>query len=307
MPIINYEAANFTGSFANLNVGGFLNVSWPQIVWAAVTTGKAVGDEYAYGLYSTFERIHRASMIYAYLLEGNNGNLLRSAAFAAADPSEKGGISYSFGMTLAKLFAEALFSTPRLLHYAVYAQNYQIATMTGNSRPDLIGITSTGDWIVFEAKGRSNGIDSDALETAKQQAEQVLTIDGIAPICRIGSLSYFSATGMRFAMDDPEPTSEGHSRRIRISKEQVVATYDSSLRRLIESRGAPREVQADGLVYKEVRIDEADISLGLPEAPSVIRRPLQLSPTTYIGADGLLVSLGESWSDERMHREPHLR
>lgn len=38
------------------------------LVWAAVIVGNAFGDEAAFGLFSTFERIHRGSMLFAYLL-----------------------------------------------------------------------------------------------------------------------------------------------------------------------------------------------------------------------------------------------
>ena len=90
---------------------------------------------------------------------------------------KKGAISYAFGMALAKLFAEVLFNTPRLLHLGVYAANYELAVAAGNSRPDLIGLTTAGEWIVFEAKGRSNGIDENALMAAKEQTQQLLSID----------------------------------------------------------------------------------------------------------------------------------
>jgi hypothetical protein len=249
-------------------------------------------------------------MLYAYLVQGNAGALLRAATFAAADPSEKSAISYSLGMTMAKLFAEVLFDTPRLLHYAVYAPNYEIAVAAGNSRPDLIGRTTTGGWIVFEAKGRSNGLDKKALGAAKLQAKQIYTIENSVPLCHIGGQSYFSPGGLKFMMDDPEPADNERSRRLNISAEELVVTYDRSLRRLVESRGEARRVQIEGVDFTEAPVEEADIVLGLPEgdaAPQVARRPRQISPTTYIGGDGLLVRLGNSWSEDRMRLEPHLR
>src|SRR5258708_7338129 len=192
MPLIPYRATNFSGAFAQFNGNSQINVTWAQLVWAAITAGKAAGDEYAYGIYSAIERLHRASMMRAYLLEGGLGRLLRTMPYEASDPSEKTSISFYLGTTLAKLFAELLFEVPRMLHIAVYGQNYQIATGPGASRPDLIGLSTNGDWFVFEAKGRSNGFDTSALTTAKDQAEQVISIDNVAPICRIASQSFFS-------------------------------------------------------------------------------------------------------------------
>lgn len=110
-----------------------------------MTVGKAFGDEAAFGIFSTFERIHRAPMLYAYLLEGPTGTIVRAETYLGADPSEKSNISYSLGMTLAKLYSEVALATPRLLHYATYAGGYAISTAAGASRPDLIGLTATGD------------------------------------------------------------------------------------------------------------------------------------------------------------------
>src|SRR5579864_7166070 len=156
MPVIPYRATNFSGPFAGINGNGQLQVSWAQLVWAAITAGKAAGDEYAYGIYSAVERLHRASMMRAYLLQSASGRLLQTMPYITSDPSEKTSISFYLGTTLAKLFAEVFFDVPRMLHVAVYGENYQVAAGQGASRPDLIGLSLSGDWFVFEAKGRSN-------------------------------------------------------------------------------------------------------------------------------------------------------
>ncbi|HET9378629.1 MAG TPA: hypothetical protein VFO40_26905 [Chthoniobacterales bacterium] len=128
MPVIPYRARNFSGTFAGLNGNNQIQITWAQLVWAAITTGKAAGDEYAYGIYSAVERLHRASMMRAYLLQAGSGRLIQTAPYVSSDPSEKTSISFYLGMTLAKLFAELLFDVPRMLHVAVYGQNYEIAT-----------------------------------------------------------------------------------------------------------------------------------------------------------------------------------
>lgn len=311
MPNILYDANDFTGTFASLNgANQILTITWPQLVWAAVTAGKALGAEYAFGIYSTFERIHRASMMYAYLLQGDANRLQQTDAFHMSDPSEKGAISYSFGITLAKLFAELVMDAPRLLHFGIYQGDYQIMTQEGNSRPDLIGLTTNGDWVVFEAKGRSNGLDSAALIDAKDQTMQILTIDNLVPICRVGSIAYFPAAGLKFRMDDPEPEDKEKGRRIHISKSEFDERYYGSIRQLITSRDRIRETTLEGIVYTEARIDEADISIGIPEdlEDHPTRRPRrQVSPFIYIGGDEVLVRLGESWSEANMRLQPHLR
>src|SRR5258708_5194161 len=177
-------------------------------------------------------------MMRAYLLEANSGHLLPSLPYETSDPSEKTSISYYLGMTLAKLFAEVLFGVPRMLHVAVYGQNYQIATGQGASRPDLIGLSANGDWFVFEAKGRSNGFDSGALSTAKDQAEQIISIANVAPLCRIASQSFFSTNGLRLRMDDPEPQKRSRSRSLNITRDEFEHAYYDPIRGIVASRGS---------------------------------------------------------------------
>ena len=89
MPVIPYTANDFVASYSYINDGGTVVVSWDKLVWAAVTVGKASGDEYAYGIYSAAERIHRAAMIRAYLLEGPSGRIFQAVTYEMADPSER--------------------------------------------------------------------------------------------------------------------------------------------------------------------------------------------------------------------------
>jgi len=49
MPLIPYRATNFPGAFTPVNGHAEINITWAQLVWTAVTAGKAAGDEYAYG------------------------------------------------------------------------------------------------------------------------------------------------------------------------------------------------------------------------------------------------------------------
>jgi hypothetical protein len=304
MPTIGYESAGFAGVYAGFNGGGALDFQWPQLAWAAVTVGKAFGDEAGFGVFSTFERIHRASMMYAFLMESPTGTVVRANTYLAADPSEKGNISYSIGMTLAKLFSEVFLATPRLLHYSTYAADYTITTGLGASRPDLIGLTATGDWVVFEAKGRSNDLEAGVLATAKLQAQQILSIDGVAPICRVASAAYFSATGLRFALEDPE--SKGH-RKVDLSQKRFIERYDGSLRRVIETRAQNVEVQIAGHRYFGSRYEEADLFLGIAETIGDVGRGRTLSDSAYLGSDGLVVELGPSWREGKMLVQPQQR
>lgn len=303
MPTIGYESTGFGAALAGLNGVGTLTCTWPQLAWAAVTVGKAFGDEAAFGLFSTFERIHRSSMLYAYLMEAPTGAIMKADTYLGADPSEKGNISYSLGMIIAKLYSELSLATPRLLHYATYAGGYAITTAPGGSRPDLIGLTATGDWVVFEAKGRSNGLEAGVIATAKLQSQQILTIDGQAPACRVGMATYFGPGGLRFSAEDPV----GHgSRKVDITRERFVTRYDSSLRRLIQTRAQGASRRIDGHQYMGAEYPEADLFLSIPENVTLDRGRM-LDNTAYLGSDGLLIELGPSWRDGKMLLQPQLR
>jgi hypothetical protein len=59
MPIISYQATNLPPAFQKFQGTRNLKVTWPQLVWAAITMGKASGQEYIYGMYSALEALHR--------------------------------------------------------------------------------------------------------------------------------------------------------------------------------------------------------------------------------------------------------
>jgi hypothetical protein len=311
MPRIPYRASNFSGAFAQLNTNNsVITVTWAQLVWAAITAGKAAGDEYAYGIYSTLERLHRASMIRSYLMQSTSGFIARTMPYQVSDPSEKTSISFYLGMMLAKLFAEVLFDVPRMLHFAVYAQNYQIVAAQGESRPDLIGLSNSGAWYVFEAKGRSNGFDAAALATAKEQAEQILSIDNLAPVCSVACQAYFSSTGLSLRMDDPPIGRSDRSRTIKISRSEFEHAYDNPIRSLIELRGANAQMSYEKTRFRGARIEEADLWIAVPDAnqaPPGKSEADRLPHDEYLGGDGVLIRLGPTWSEANMRIQPHMR
>ena len=72
-------------------------VSWAEVVHAAITVGRANRDAvFRHGLYSTYEMLYRASMIYANL-RARRERITATSAFRALDPSEKSAVTYSLG------------------------------------------------------------------------------------------------------------------------------------------------------------------------------------------------------------------
>jgi hypothetical protein len=307
---IPYQATSFSGAFAQLNTNNSdITVTWPQLAWAAITTGKAAGDEYAYGIYSTLERLHRASMIRAYLMQTPSNFIARTIPYQMSDPSEKTSISFYLGMTLTKLFAQVLFDVPRVLHLAVYAPNYKIVVAAGESRPDLIGLSNSGQWFVFEAKGRSNSFDGGALGTAKEQAQQIQTINNLAPTCSVACQAYFTSV-LSFRMDDPPAGRSDRSRTITISQSAFDHAYDDPIRNLVELRGGSAPMRYANKRFRGARIEEADLWIGVPDVdqtPPVKSPDDFVTQDEYLGGDGVLVRLGPTWRETNMRLQPHQR
>jgi hypothetical protein len=143
-------------------------------------------------------------------------------------------------------------------------RNYQTVAGQGESRPDLIGLSNGGDWYVFEAKGRSNGFDAQALATAKDQAEQIISIDNLSPVCSVACQAYFSPSGLSFRMDDSAAKRNDRSRTIKISRSDFVHAYGDPIRRVIELRGT-KPIGYEGRRFRGARIEEAVLWVAVPD------------------------------------------
>jgi hypothetical protein len=316
MPTISYTAANFPAIYGS-NLAGIhdLEVSWGELIWAALTVGKArLQNLTQYGVFSVFEATYRAAIIYANLREASDGVLVRSSAYDGLDPSEKGAISYFIGLTVVKLFSNRLLNVPWLMHLDVYREDLQ-AVLVGRSRPDLVGLNTNYDWVVVEAKGRTNDFERPTLQQAKVQAQQISTIQGTQPVLRVGSLAYFDEGSLRFAIRDPE----GHTRRERIpdlplTKDMLRTGYYRPFHAWLEESALVEEAVIHDRPYIIASIPEFDLSVGLPDQ---VKRPDKLAPGTrerrrrvesqFVGGDDVLVQLGPVWSGANMKLEAQER
>lgn len=187
---IPYELQDFICPYLN-NLTSELSVTKAQLLHAAYTVGKRNYDDvYSNSYYSNREVEFRTSIVEAFLCE-NDAFLQRSPIYENLDPSEKGFINYFNGLTLSKLFCQQLFDFPWMMHLDVYLKGNDIiiGSEEGQSRPDLIGIDSSNDWLVMEAKGRTKR-DNQAIQKAVEQSKKIRTINGLTPKLRLGSMIY---------------------------------------------------------------------------------------------------------------------
>ncbi len=202
---IPYESQSFPSSYSVRS--GTLETSWDELLWAAITIGRpSTYHVFRHGPASFNEAIFRLSLMRMAIQQDWNGNLRRTEAFAALDPTEKGMVSYFLGMVLCKLFANRLLRTPWLLHLDVFRDQLNLGIL-GRSRPDLVGQDFTGGWLAFESKGRSSAPSSNDREKAKVQAQRLVSVGGQDCTLHVGSFSFFRSEILEFYWRDPEPDS----------------------------------------------------------------------------------------------------
>lgn len=314
MPNIPYSASGFPPPYGpNLDGAHVLPVTWPEIVWAAISVGKAQLQDLAlYGVFSVFEMAFRVALIYANLRENQGAYICRSSAYNGLDPSEKGAISYFVGLTMSKLLAGRLLSVPWLMHLDVY-RLLLAPVLIANSKPDMVGLTATGQWVVVEAKGRTNGFVASVLATAKDQTQQLTTIQGIAPTLRVASLSYFDNNGiLHVAIDDPNEE-RARIADLPLTPELILEAYYRPFRaRFEQPLGITRET-VKGENFRVAHLPELDMWVGLAEIPRHPTNNIGQSILSYsegsefIGSDGILIRLGTAWSNENMKVQPQER
>ena len=246
----------------------------------------------------------------------------RSRLYDSLDPTEKGATSYFLGMAMAKLFAAKLFNTPWLFHVSqATSGGASIVFKRGSkSQPDLIGQSATGDWIVGEAKGRTNGLDGLALTKAKHQTTMIRTINGMPPSLRVALQCYFEDR-LQVHIDDPTDA-KPEALEVKLDLNSALAKYYSvataitarnpTTERVLDREFVTRVDEDSGVtigllvsVWESVRAGKfSEIRAG---SERMIERisPEDGSSTVY--PDGLLVRLDDRWSAQFMNLEPELR
>lgn len=318
MPILTYEATSFPTSYGPAFVGSHdLTFNWAELVWAAISVGRReLSHITRHGPYSTFEIVYRVSILYANLRETTTNSIRRSEAYKGLDPSEKGAVSYFMGLAVTKLFIERLLDVPWLMHLDVYREELKPVLSKGETKPDLVGRNTSGNWIAIESKGRTHGFNQTALDRAKEQVENLSTINGTAPSLRVALLTHFGSGHLQCAVNDPDEKKEGKIIDIPLTQEKFKVGYYRPFREWLRATTNTRTLNITGQQYRVTEMPEVNISVG-------VRTDILANETTdltqietgerisgdnyFIGRDGIYVSVGELWSEENMMREPQER
>lgn len=314
MPKIPYLASGFPPTSAStLKGANEIAVTWAEIVWAAISVGKAqLQDLSLYGVFSALEMTYRTAIIYANLQQSPNGYVQRSSAYDGLDPSEKSAISYFIGLTMAKLLAGRLLSVPWLMHLDVY-RKLLAPVLAGKSRPDLVGIDTSGNWIVVEAKGRTNNFVASVLDAAKLQTQQLTTIQGFVPLLRVASESFFDTAGiLSVALSDP-PGKRTEVPDLPLTPGLILDSYYRPFQTRLHEATMVGDEKLRGEVFRIAHLPELDMWVGLSQrnrVPGTFKKTKPISQPRgreFLGPDGIFVRLGNSWSDENMKLQPQER
>ena len=319
---IPYTATNFpSGSPARLIGNQTLTTTWTDLVWSAITAGKpGAAHLLAHRWHSMADVVVRSHTIYANLRQ-RGLRVDRSTLYDSLDPTEKGATSYFLGMAMAKLFAAELFSTPWLFHVSqATAGGARIEFKRGSkSQPDLIGQSGAGDWIVVEAKGRTNSLDSKALTKAKLQTTMIRTINGIPPSIRVALQVYFDDQ-LRVRIDDPIDA-KPEALEVKLDLDTALAKY-YAVATAITAR-SPTMERVEGREFMTSVDNDSGVTIGLQasiwesvrtgkfqeirENSSRMDERVTTNDGSAIYPDGLLVRLDARWSPEFMRLEPEFR
>lgn len=337
---IAYEYKNFPpGIFGSASSGhGCYSSSLHDMVWAAVTVGrKNLHQVLRHGAYSWFEVMYRAYMIWANLKLDPLGNIQRTKAYDALDPSEKTAVSYFVGQSTAKLFASRFLKVPWLQHMSRFTNGVHVS-------PDLIGKRRGGgaasSWALVEAKGRTGRITSKVKSDAYSQAKRALALTHrgtpVTASVRVASVAHFKSTRLHVHWQDPVEDHEGETARIDIDEDEFMVAYYEPIASVVSGGRLPVEERNLGNRFVRLaRIPELDLAIGLDirilervraaSAAGAHKAILEITEqpapshgadevlassgdgSAFVYGDGVAVELGHSWQPEIMRLEPENR
>ena len=253
---------------------GVLTFSPDDLVHALFTTGRAPGDRVAHGSESVWEFVSRYAMAKAYIRQlPVSGRLSRTALATSLDRSEKVGLSYVLGQAATSLFCSTKLGVSHLLHVDRYWSTNRVVFGATRRRADLFGLSPAG-WVVAEAKGRSNRVETGLSTILKAQKASIRTINGAPPAVALGCVSSFPPPEAVMRVDawDPDPD-EPTSIALDVSLDEYYLAYylpfATAMRLGTETDSSELERsrldgESDALPYTVRTIPGLGLTIGLP-------------------------------------------
>ena len=208
-----------------------------------------------------------------FLLKANKYWSLKNFV-GSLDSSEKRMNSYELGMLFTNLVAEKYMGIVWLRHVDQMIKKGRIKIKNGKKlkgrRGDLVGMDRRTNWHVIEAKGRTNKVKS-VLDQAKNQAEQISSINGQPPVTQSGSLVLLNGKSITTLIKDP---SEEEKVEIFVDKEAFLLGYYEVIFMLLETFGYHQE-HIIGRKYDAFRIIVNDNKITVGVLSKIRKNPLK--------------------------------
>lgn len=301
MPHLPYTSKNFPIRFGNAVIGfKSIDVSWAELIHAAITVGKPESSYILkHGVLSRYELLMRV-----YMLKVNFKETMYPVAYfeqtevyKSLDPSEKTSLSYFMGLTTAKLLTNRFLGVSWLIHLDSFKKikKFQKYFLKFNSkkRPDLLGLNSSQEWLVMEAKGRSGKLPKDLIKKALIQTHALDTISNQPPFLRVACASY-ATDDILFAYWECSKQLNANSNQLNLhlTPFEFLDRYYASIRNLINRENQNEVVIIYGgityslnksyifegnpdalnesrvLQFNTVRLPDLDLEIGLLDKPN---------------------------------------
>lgn len=326
MPNIFRVVTNYQAPFSAINTNGEKSLQCRKLdLYRSIIT---VGNPSFFSLQNIreygfaralYDSILKKVAIVASNIQSDSAGIRRHPIFDTYVSDEKRIISYNLGMTFAKLYSEKLLNIPNLIHIEFLKKQNAVRFIQqpGNQRskePDLVGQTADGTWHIFEAKGVSSSTSqlNGKIAEAKNQVQQVATVNGVAPSTGSACATYIGSDRILTYISDP-PSDKG--KRVEINKEKFLDSYYAPFfiaERILDIPTRKESIDGLDVDFYDLHYARRKLSIGLThEVVELIQtrnydllqnvstrlKEYSLADTRYnkysIGLDGFVVSYTE--------------
>lgn len=306
---VRLETKDFSGKYAHLNKCKFIDVSILSVFRATVVVGMQRG----LGISANWKSfIHKLGMglSASSFLEVDNQNLILSHGFKDLDGTEKGVVSYWYGMAFAKLVADSELKVPWLEHVDEKWKSGKVVLSSGKKeRGDLAGLDRGGNWHVIEAKGRSQVCTPQLIKDAKKQAANVKLVENKIPETRSAVGVSLSKCPISIVFVDPPSSEEYEGEFWSVSMDEFFEKYYRNIIEYLTSQKHERvNLGGKGIfvcasLFPEEEVGGARAKIGLLDSifrdPRAALHAVESIPENdeKIGSDGIVI-FGTEWEPE---------
>ena len=273
MPKIYYTANNYQNTYNHINTNGeqYLWCRKLDLYRSMITVGSPSFVSWRKirqnGLFRTISNsiIQKFLMVQANI-ESNHAGMYLHPIFHDYVSDQKRIVSYNLGMAFAKFYAEKLLDIPNLTHLETLKKIGAVDFVQQQRRtkePDLVGMTSDGEWHVFEAKGMSSNKLVSELEKAKIQAQQIDTIHGQSPATLSACATFLGNQRILSSIEDPKSEK---NKKIEIQKNKFYEGYYNSFfafKELLNTESKKESFENIDYQSFDIKTNTLDLSIGL--------------------------------------------